>query len=137
MKAKDAKNGKDAILPLRDRLATALKAHLEPLEATARPFGKLRVGRGADMLRIDLEAAGIPDKDEQGRIRDFHALRGTFATQLARSGVPLQAAQKMMRHSDPKLTSNFYTHLQVEEKAEELAKLPEIVIFPVPNNDAQ
>ena len=34
--------------------------------------------------------------------------------------------QKLMRHSDPKLTANLYTHVLVNDKAEELAKLPTI-----------
>ena len=36
---------------------------------------------------------------------DFHALRATFATSLARADVPLVQAQRLMRHSDPRLTS--------------------------------
>lgn len=61
------------------------------------------------VLDLDLEAAGIEKSDERGRIVDVHSLRLTFGTWLARAGVPLTTAQKLMRHSDPKLTANVYT----------------------------
>jgi len=59
-------------------------------------------------LRRDLARIGVPDK-RGGRVTDFHALRVTFGTELARHGVSLQLAQKLMRHSDPKLTANVYS----------------------------
>ena len=78
------------------------------------------------MLRRDLEAAGIPYADECGQIADFHSFRHTFATLLVKAGVSLAAAQRLMRHSDPKLTANIYTHTLLPDKARELAKLPHI-----------
>ena len=39
------------------------------------------------MLRKDLEAAGIPHRDASDRVADFHALRHTFITRVARPGV--------------------------------------------------
>ncbi|MCD8139849.1 MAG: hypothetical protein LUE17_08745 [Planctomycetaceae bacterium] len=45
------------------------------------------------MLRADLEAAGIAQADDAGRVIDFHALRHTFGTMLCQSGVPLAMAQ--------------------------------------------
>lgn len=42
---------------------------------------------------------------------DFHALRVTFVSHLALAGVPLATAQKLARHSDPRLTANVCTHL--------------------------
>lgn len=35
-------------------------------------------------------------------------------------------AQKLIRYCDLKLTANFYTHLEVEDLAKEVAKLPAI-----------
>jgi len=46
---------------------------------------------------------------DHGRRLDFHALRYTFATKLAREGVAQRTAQELMRHSDPKLTAMIYT----------------------------
>ena len=44
-----------------------------------------------------------------GRKVDFHALRNTFTTKLARAGVPQRLVQELMRHSDPRLTAMVYT----------------------------
>jgi hypothetical protein len=46
--------------------------------------------RAADMLKIDLEAAGIPyavDGSNGPLYADFHSLRHSFVTLLERSGV--------------------------------------------------
>jgi len=62
------------------------------------------------MLKIDLEKAGIPFVDEQGRYFDFHSLRHQLGTLLAASGVHPKTAQDIMRHSDINLTMTRYTH---------------------------
>lgn len=77
------------------------------------------------MLRVDLEAAGIPYDNELGRC-DFHSLRHTFASMLNEANVPMMTAQKLLRHSDPKLTANIYTHVLVDTKAKALDQLPRI-----------
>jgi hypothetical protein len=59
--------------------------------------------------RRDLEAVGIPYKDESGKIFDFHALRVTYGTHLQKSGVSIPEAMQLMRHSDSKLTTKIYT----------------------------
>jgi integrase len=59
--------------------------------------------------RDDLKAAGIPYVDEKKEHADFHALRKTFGTELAKSGVPFRVAMELMRHSDPNLTAKTYT----------------------------
>ena len=79
------------------------------------------------MLREDLAAASIPYETSEG-VFDFHALRGQFATALARAGVPLTDAQKLLRHSSPLLTANFYTHLSTAELAAQLGKLPALPV---------
>jgi len=75
-------------------------------------------------FNADLEAAGIPKEDEQGRTIDFHALRHTFASLLARAGVPQRQAQDLLRHSDPRLTANVYQHLELYDIAGAVNKLP-------------
>ncbi len=79
--------------------------------------------RAADVLRFDLEAAGIPDRTEAGRV-DFHSLRVSFVTNMARAHVPLAQAQKLARHCDPKLTSGIYSRFGFDEDAAAIAKLP-------------
>ncbi|MHC4163103.1 MAG: tyrosine-type recombinase/integrase [Planctomycetota bacterium] len=62
-------------------------------------------------------------EDAAGRVVDFHALRVTYATSLGRQGVPLQKAQKLMRHSDPKLTSNAYTRFELHDLHDAVARI--------------
>ena len=57
----------------------------------------------------------IARTDEDGRKLDIHALRHTFGSRLARNGVGLVQVQRLMGHSDPKLTAQVYTHLDVED----------------------
>ena len=39
------------------------------------------------MLRLDLEAAGIPYRDDSGQVFDFHSLRCQSATLADQAGV--------------------------------------------------
>ena len=67
--------------------------------------------RLCDLLKL----AGIARLDETGRKIDLHALRGTFATRLARNGIALTVTQKLLGHADPKLTAKAYTKLEVAD----------------------
>jgi integrase len=81
--------------------------------------------KAAEMLRVDLEAAAIPYQDHEGLFLDFHALRHTFGTNLAKAGVQPKVAQELLRHSDVKLTLNTYTHVGLYDLAGAVEKLPE------------
>jgi integrase len=78
------------------------------------------------MVQHDLKAADIPYEDEDGRVFDFHALRSQYVTGLDRAGVSLQQAQKLARHSDPRLTANLYTRREMGELADAVNMLPGI-----------
>ncbi len=43
------------------------------------------------------------------------ALRHTAATRLVRTGAPLAVTQRVLGHSNPKLTARVYTHLGAED----------------------
>ena len=60
-------------------------------------------------FRADLAAAAIVFVDERGERADFHSLRKTFATELAKAGVATRVAMELMRYSDPILTTKIYT----------------------------
>ena len=45
----------------------------------------------------------------------FHDLRHTFATELLRQGVDVHRVQRLMRHSDVRVTTGTYSHLLVED----------------------
>ncbi len=112
---------------LAEPVAERFRAYL-----ASKPVGRLlwygaawaKERRASAVLRSDLRAAGIEYKDATGRVVNFHSLRTTFATWLAQAGVPIQHAQKLMRHSDPRLTIAFYTKLGSVDLADQLDKLP-------------
>jgi hypothetical protein len=76
------------------------------------------------VLNRDIAFAGIDKHDARGRSVDVHAFRMTFASHLARAGVPLRTAQALMRHSDPKLTANVYTDVGMLDTAGAVESLP-------------
>jgi integrase len=65
----------------------------------------------AGVMRCDLKAAGVPVVDASGAEADFHGLRHTFGTWLARGGASPQECQRLMRHGSIELTQRLYTHL--------------------------
>ena len=78
------------------------------------------------MLQIDLAEAGVPYVDANGLFADFHALRHTYITNLARNGVPLVTAQKLARHSTPMLTAQRYTHIDLQDQKVAVDRLPSL-----------
>jgi integrase len=59
-------------------------------------------------FKRDLEAVGIPLKDAEGRIVDFHSLRYTFCTNLQRLNVPQRVLMLLMQHSDRRLSERIF-----------------------------
>jgi len=129
IEGRHVKSGRAATLPLRTDLADNLRQHLARL---AEDRGELspdaplfRLGQSfLRVFNLDLAAAGIAKCGAQGRTVDVHSLRHTFATLLARGGVTPSVAQKLMRHSDIRLTMNLYTHLDLADTAGAVAALP-------------
>ena len=136
LSAEFAKNRTAAVLPLHDAVVKAVRPMIADTPDGQSVF-PVADRNTAAMIRHDLNGAGIPFTDDAGRVFDFHALRGQFITDLARAGVPLAAAQKLARHSDPKLTSNLYTRFSVHDQAASVAGLPNIDATPdVPADNA-
>ncbi len=75
------------------------------------------------MIAIDCAAAGVGVETSDGSI-DFHALRHTFVTALARSGVHPKDAQTLARHSTITLTMDTYTHASLSSLTAAVEKLP-------------
>lgn len=117
IRAKTTKNSKTVDLPVRSDVARRIRPLLlrTPHDAPIWP-GTWR-DNAARMVRADLQAAGLEYQDENGHFFDFHALRGQTATDHARGGTPMAVTQKLMRHSDPKLTARHYTHLTLSDLA--------------------
>ena len=142
-----SKHRRRDVQPIRPDLADRLRPWL-----ATRPAGRpvFTVGdRTAEMLRADLAAAKtawlkesataeecyarwgsdfLAAQDSAGRVVDFHALRATFITWLARAGVAPAVAKSLARHSTIVLTVDHYTHTIVGDDSAALAKLPELEV---------
>ena len=66
-------------MPLSNNLVELLNIYLhqELRLPNCKLFGNILLDKGAEMLRVDLEAAGIPYTTYEGNA-NFHALRHTF-----------------------------------------------------------
>lgn len=125
VEARHAKNRKSATLPLRPVLADLLRAHLQDKLPGALAFNMPASTHTAEMLRGDLAAAGVDYQTDQG-FADFHALRHTFISNLARAGVMPNVAKELARHSTITLTMDYYTHTALGDNALAVAKLPDL-----------
>jgi hypothetical protein len=105
-RASPTKNGKDAFIPLHP---AAVDAFLDISPNNPSPAETVFTVPSIETFKTDLEAAGIPYKDERGHKTDFHALRTTYCTLMVSTGVAPRVAQELMRHSDIKLTMKNYT----------------------------
>jgi integrase len=140
-----SKHRRDDILPLRRDVAEAVAAFIAGKPADARLFAV--PPRTAEMIQTDLAAAReawikgaktkqerearrtttfLADADGSGRVVDFHALRHTFITRLARSGVVPAVAKSLARHSTIVLTMDHYTHTLIGDERAALDRLPSI-----------
>jgi site-specific recombinase XerD len=68
IEAANAKNGQEDTLPLRPELAADLRRRMALFLPNARAFPGMWRERGADMIRVDLEAAGILKRDAKGKL---------------------------------------------------------------------
>lgn len=129
VKARSSKRRRTDVQALRSDTAAMLREFFKAKIPRAKVFGgvyKRLTDRTAEMVREDLEAAGIAYIDEAGRVFDFHALRHQTGSMLARYGVHPADARTHMRHSDINLTMKFYTHLRKGAESETAAKLPDL-----------
>jgi hypothetical protein len=69
---------------------------------------------------------GIEFINAKGYRADFHSLRHTLATNLARAGTAPRVAMEIMRHSDMRLTSKTYTDAGLLPVADAVLKLPSL-----------
>jgi len=113
------------IQPIRPDLAETLRPWLasQPLEKILWPIKGAKTAR---MIAADLEAAGVPVEDDAGRVCDFHALRHTYVTRLARAGVTPKVAQTLARHSTITLTMDRYAHVSLADHRRALDALPDV-----------
>ena len=113
---------------------TAFPGALETVALFDMPGGMVKVF-DADLVFAGLAARDdkgkIKKRDAQGRTVDIHALRHSFCTMVAQSGVNMQTAQRLMRHATPAMTAR-YTHLTLTDLGGAMATLPAL---PEPQRD--
>ena len=126
VRAAYAKNRREDTLPLKLQTAMMLRRCLFSKLPQAKALGIPESSRTARMLRLDLADANIPYRDDAGRVVDFHALRHTFISSLAASGVNPKVAQTLARHSDIRLTLDRYAHVFSEQQIEAINNLPDL-----------
>jgi integrase/recombinase XerC len=122
-----SKNRRKAEQPLPPDIAVALRPYLANRAQNKPVWAGLWWQNAAEMLRRDLEPAGIPYRDPDGRVADFHALRHSYITLLSSSGVHPKVAQELARHSDIRLTMQTYTHARLHDLAGAVAGLPSLL----------
>lgn len=127
---KSSKNRKGARQPIPPGVAEQLKPFIDGKHEGKPVWPSSKRGwhgKAAGMIRRDLKAAGIPyrvDTPDGPRYADFHALRHSYLSALAASGINPRELQDLARHSTPMLTLGIYTHTRPEQLGAAVAKLP-------------
>lgn len=114
VRASTAKNGRQTVIPISPEAWAIIRPYLEERHRDAKT-AFLESRPSEKVLRYDMRQAGVPHRDAEGRPRAWHAFRRGLATALARNREPYQLAQRMMRHSDSRLTVDTYVRLQQSE----------------------
>ena len=125
--AEFTKNRKGVVQPLAASLASDLRTYLTGRPGKEPVWPGAWVGKAADMLRADLDAAGVPvevDSPEGVETRDFHALRAVFISDVIRAGADLKQAMTLARHTDPRLTAGRYARTRLHDLGGVVDRLP-------------
>tara|TARA_R100000750_G_C2343891_1_gene95414 strand:+ start:107 stop:850 length:744 start_codon:yes stop_codon:yes gene_type:complete len=125
-KASNTKNGEEAVLPLSDSLCVHLATYIDQLKTDKLFSGSWAEKRmGGKLLKRDLKRAGIEIDTKSGSL-DFHSLRYTFISNLAKGNVHPSKAQRLARHSTIALTMDVYTQLSVDDLRSAVDVLPNV-----------
>lgn len=106
LRAKFSKNRKEQRKYLPPPLIEPLKAYLANREPHELIWPSTWGQDAAEMLRIDLKAAGIPYETVEG-VLDFHAFRNASITWLLESGTPIYLVQRHADHASPAQTMRY------------------------------
>jgi len=127
-----SKRRRKDVLPLHDDLVVLLVCWSHTWTKDDKPLwrgswtgtenGNTKASR---MIRHDYKRANIP-LIENGKHVDFHALRHTFITSLARNGVHPSKAKELARHSTITLTMDVYSHVTTDELRSSVNAIPAI-----------
>ncbi|HYE16880.1 MAG TPA: tyrosine-type recombinase/integrase, partial [Tepidisphaeraceae bacterium] len=116
-----SKHRREDTQPVRPEFAARLRKFLDGRPAD-KPIWPLP-DEAVDVLRPDVERAGLDYRDADGRFADFHALRHTFICRLVRAGVNPKECQVLARHASIQQTMDYYAHLKLHDTAAAVRKL--------------
>ncbi len=157
IKAKTEKSRRGAVLPILPLVAKRLDQWLS--SRSVRRLGRLWAGtwseKAAVMFRRDLQAARdrwlgeaeqnpaehaqrlqsefLKPETLNGERADFHALRHSFVSMLASSGVHPKTAQMLARHSTITLTMDRYSHVRLADLSQAVQTMPSLLNAPEPD----
>ena len=124
IEAANSKNRKKTTLPLHPSLCESLPTFIKTItKSSLFPGSWTKQRLAGKFFKRDLKRCGIAiEKD--GTVLDFHSLRYSFITSLAKAGVHPSKAQRLARHSSITLTMNVYTSLDTDDLREAVNSLP-------------
>jgi integrase len=124
--ARYSKNRRTKVQPLPPDVAELLRKYVRDKPVSSPVWPGTWPAKGAEMLRLDLDAAGIPytvEGPDGPLFADFHALRHSYLTLGERAGIDLRTLQELAGHSTPTLTAR-YSHRRLYDLAGAVEKLP-------------
>ncbi|MHB1034705.1 MAG: tyrosine-type recombinase/integrase [Pirellulales bacterium] len=121
-----SKHRRQDVQPIPRDLADLLTAWSGGLARDAKFWPGYWWKHAAEMLRVDLAAAGVPYEDEDGLVFDFHAFRHSYITHVARSGADPKTVQRLARHASFQITFDRYSHVSLSDSAAALDCLPSL-----------
>ncbi len=124
VRASITKNHRQATIPLHPDLLPDLIKQVRKNPTPAKLLALLIPNM--TQFRQDLAAADIEFVNADGKRADFHSLRYTLATNMARAGINPRLAMEVMRHHDIKLTTQTYTDAGLLPVADAVLTLPSL-----------
>ena len=154
IQAKTEKSRRGAVLPILAKVAERLDQWMSsrPIRRSARLWPGTWSEKAAVMFRKDLQATRdhwigeaeqnsaehaqrlqnefLKPETANGERADFHALRHSFVSMLASSGVHPKTAQMLARHSTITLTMDRYSHVRLADLSQAVQGLPSLLTAP-------
>jgi integrase len=121
VRATEQKNKNRMEMPLHSGLVADLREYLAGRPADRPVWAGKWVKEGAAMLRVDLAAAGVPDRTKEGNSH-FHSFRHTFTTRVARAMPNAKVGMSLTGHRDADIFAH-YTHTDLNERAEVIERI--------------
>ena len=106
LQARYSKNRKEQRKFLPSAIQASLQEYFNGRDINSKVWPGTWAQDAAEMLRLDLKAASIPHKTDEG-ILDFHAFRNTSITWMLEAGAPIYLVQQHADHANPAQTMRY------------------------------